>query len=141
MPDPIGARQDTWSVSVSVDDVDYGVWDKKSGGNADSEETKYKPGGMAPEITLGGSQSVENVTLSRLYDLNRDHQIISTLLARRGRAPAVVKQQPLDHDGNVFGSPVVFRGVLKAVNVPDVDSEGNDAAMVEIEISTAATVA
>lgn len=134
-------RQDQYTVSVSVNDEDYGVWDKFSGGAADSEERKYKPGGMAPELSLGGQQTVTNVTVSRLYDLERDHSTIKTLLSLAGKAEAVIKKQPLDADGNAFGEPITYRGTLKTVTPPDTDSESNEAAMVEIEVSSAGAVA
>lgn len=135
------SRMDQYSVSVEIDGHDEGVWDKMSGGEVDSEETKYKPGGMAMEVSLGGSRSVGNVTVSRLYVLDRDHPKVKTWMARAGRAPCKVSKQPLDTDGNVFGAPIVYTGKLKAVTPPEVDSESSDAALVEIEVSTSGTVA
>lgn len=137
-----GSRQDTYNVTVRVDEVPTGTWDKMSGGMVDSDETKYKPGGLAPEVSLGGSVSVENVTVSRLYDLERDHQgLVRTLIARVGKAKVAVVKQPLDQDGLPFGSPLVYKGTLKSVSPPDPDSESSDAGLLEIEVTTAGTVA
>lgn len=136
-----GSRQDTYSVTVSLDGDDTGVWDKMDGGALDSEETKYKPGGLAPEVSLGGTVTVENVTVSRLYDLDRDHRgLVSSLLNRVGKGRCVVKKQPLDPDGVAVGDPLVYRGVLKAVTPPPVDSESNSAGLLEIEVSTQGSV-
>lgn len=135
-----GSRQDQYSVSVSIDDVDYGVWDKMDGGDVDSTEQKYNPGAMAPEISLGGKTTVNNVKVSRIYDLDRDHGVIKTIIGRVGKGQCIVKKQPLDVDGNAFGQPLVYRGVLKTCTPPTVDSESNNAALVELEVSTAATV-
>jgi hypothetical protein len=132
-----GSRQDTYSVTVAIDDVDTGIWDKMSGGGVDSAETKYKPGGLADQVSLGGSQETANLTISRLYDLDRDHNgLVKDLLAKAGKATAVVSKQPLDRDGVPFGDPIVYTGMLKACNPPEVDSESSDAGMLEIEVST-----
>jgi len=137
-------RSDTWEITVQIQNIlhpqrimlDTGVWDKKEGGQVDSEETKYPPGGMKPEVSLGGRQTVENVTLRRLYRLVRDHQDLSrVLIAGAGKARVTVAQQPLDIEGNVFGRPIVWSGILKRAAFPDVDSENSDAALVELEIT------
>lgn len=139
-----GTRQDTWQVSVWVEDVGnpnrpmmpLGTWDKKSGGEVDSEEYTYKPGGMAETVSLGGSKNVGNVTTSRLYRLVRDHQdLTQRFINGVGKARVRLAQQPLDVDGNSFGRPIVYNGTLKRWTPPEVDSEGTDPAMVEIEVT------
>lgn len=135
------ARVDTWEIHLTLDGQDFGVWEKKSGGQGDSEETKVRLGAMGPQVAIGGSQTIDNVTLSRLYDLNSIHTQIQQLLARRGRGACVVKQIPYDHDGNPYGNPIVYTGVLKAVTPPTVDAEGTDAAMIEVEIAVDSVVA
>jgi hypothetical protein len=49
------SRLDQYNVTVSLDGTPLGTFDKMTGGEIDSEETKYKPGGMAPQVSLGGS--------------------------------------------------------------------------------------
>jgi len=134
------SRQDQYAVSMTVDGTKFGVFDKLSGGEIDSEETKYKPGGMAPPVSLGGSVEVGNLTISRLYVLNRDHDTIHWLISRVGKGQVVVSRQPLDVDGNAYGRPLVYTGTLKTVTPPEVDSESSDAALVECEITPAGTV-
>lgn len=136
-----GTRQDQYSVTVIIDGVNTGIWDKMSGGEMDSEEVKYRPGGMAEQISLGGSRQIGNVTVSRLYDLDRDHPTIKTWMNRAGKAQVTVSKQTLDSDGNAYGAPLVYNGVLKTVTPPEHDSESSDAAMVELEISTSGAVA
>lgn len=137
-------RQDTFLVNVRVQDItsgsttlrDCGTWDKKSGGEVDSEEMRYKPGGMEPAISLGGSKNVGNVIVSRLYRLQRDHQeLVPMLLAGAGKAKMQVSQLPLDIEGNAFGRPIVHVGTLKRVTLPEHDSESSDAAMIELEMT------
>lgn len=136
------ARQDTFNVSVTIDGVDYGGgWDKRTGGAGDSEETKVKLGNMGGEVSLGGSVSVENVTVSKLYDLDGIANNIIALYARRGKAAVSIVTQPLDHDGNVYGPSFTYTGTLKQVTLPDYDANGNDASYVELEVSTNSDIA
>lgn len=128
-------RQDTYSVSVSVDGVNLGIWDKMTGGAVDSEEYKYKPGAMAPVVSLGGTKTVDNVVVSRLYRLARDHDRAQWLINRVGNARVVVSKQPLDTDGNVYGKPIIYRGTLKRCTFPEVDSESSNAGLIELEVT------
>lgn len=125
---------------MTVDGTALGVYDKLTGGEVDSEETKYKPGGMGASVSLGGSVEVGNLTISRLYVLNRDHDNIHWLLSRAGKGQVVISRQPLDVDGNAYGRPLVYTGTLKTVTPPEVDSESSDAALIECEITPAGTV-
>lgn len=133
------ARQDTWRITLHVEHphnpgtmIDYGVWDKKTGGGADSDERVYYPGGMTPPISLGGRKTSSQVTLQRNYRLGRDHDNIQQLYDAAGASQVSIAQQPLDKNGNVYGNPIVFVGTLKTVNEPDHDSEGTDPAMLEV---------
>lgn len=132
-------RKDTFKVSVFVEDMTWTdrIWDKKTGGGVDSEETKYYPGGMVPPVSLGGRRTVENLVVSRLYRHERDHLIVGDLLDKVGKAKMSVQQLPMDINGNemVGGSAIIWRGILKRVTVPEHDSESNDAALLELEMS------
>jgi hypothetical protein len=136
-------REDTWSVNVQIEDVkqgdgsmiDLGTWDKKTGGDLDSTDTVYRPGGMAPPVSLGGPKTSTNITVSRLYRLNRDHQHMARLYRAVGVGRMTVSQQPLDIEGNVFGQPIVWSGRLKTVKTPAVDSEAGGAALIELEMT------
>jgi hypothetical protein len=139
-----GTREDTWAVTLRVEDVaadgrpmrNLGIWDKKDGGEVDSEEYKYNPGAMAASESLGGRKIIGNITMSRLYKLLRDHATVHQMLINgTGRAKAICSQQPLDTDGHTFGRPIVATGTLKRVSPPTVDSENSGAALIEIEIT------
>ena len=127
-------RQDLFINHITVDGRDLGVWDKKQGGERDSEETTYKAGG-GKQVALGGSQTVGNVTVSKLFDEPVAEGVFHWLDERVGWADAVVSQQPTDSKGNAFGRPILRTGKLKKVTPPDSDSESNSAALIEIEIS------
>jgi hypothetical protein len=128
-------RQDTWTIRVHLNGNTTGIWDKKTGGELDSEETKYSPGGMAPQLSLGGRHVPGNVTLQRIYDLHNDHDHIQEWLGAVGKGQVDVFSVPMDVDGNVYGQPIQHSGILKKVAMPDIDSESSSAAMLEIEVS------
>jgi hypothetical protein len=133
-------REDTYSVRVMVDGQDLGTWDKMDGGDIDSEETTYRPGGLADQVTLGGARTTSNVTVSRLYD-EGIHSLFHKLAARAGKGSMVVVKQPLDAEGVVFGRPLVYSGKLKSVKAPSVDSQSNTAALIELEMTVTGGVA
>jgi len=130
-----GTRQDTFSVIVQLNGNTLGVWDKKTGGELDSDDIKYYPGAMAKVQSLGGRVTPGNLVLQRLYDRQDDHDKINTLFNAVGRGKVKVTQRPLDLDGNGYGKRIVWTGKLKRVNVPDADSEATAAALIEIEVS------
>jgi hypothetical protein len=133
-------RQDTWNVTVHILDTNtwIGLWEKKTGGDSDSNELTYMPGGMAPRISLGGQQIPTNITLQREYDGNQDNGYITTLLKGVGRMKIAVVQRALDFNGQPYGKRITWQGILKRVKMPDVDSEGNAAALLEIEVTCGA---
>lgn len=131
-------RADTYSVNVRVQHpvsgamINYGVFDKMTGGDLSASSTSYRPGGMQPPISLGGQKTTAAVTVSRLYRLARDHDVIQQLLDGVGKSDMVVTRQPLDIDGNTYGKPLVWTGTLDSVKVPDVDSESSAAGLLEL---------
>lgn len=135
------AREDTFQCTVTVDGRNLGVFRGRTGGAGDSEETKMRLGGMGPQVSLGGPQTMENVTVTKEFDLDGIANDVPWLMAGRGRLSASVVVQPLDEDGNAHGRRVTWTGKLKQVTYPDHDAEGNDPAEIELEIATDGTLA
>jgi hypothetical protein len=131
----VPTREDTHLVTVSVADRLLGIFDQKSGGEIDSEESKYNPGGMLGEISLGGRKSYGNVTVERYYDVLRDHPLMTWLAPLVGKARVAIGIAPQSVDGVVQGDPYTYSGTLKTVSPPDVDSTGTDAGKWSIEIT------
>ena len=129
------SRQDQERVEVSIDGEDYGVFDSFSGGGADSEDTKHRPGGMGDEESLGGPRTRDNFTVSRLYKLERDHGQAKKLDAKVGSGKVVAKRIMLDRQKNPVGEPITFTGTLKAFTHPEHDSTSADKKMVELEVT------
>lgn len=140
------SRQDQFLITVSAQltaggpMVSLGTFDRRSGGEVSASDTKYRPGGSPNEISLGGPRTVGNVTVSRLYDLARDHDRAKQLAAVVGQGRVTVSQQPLDASQVPTRTPTIWNGVLTRVTFPDADSSGNAASMLELEVSTAGGV-
>lgn len=128
------------SVTVQVGSLNLGIFAYKSGGQVEAEDTKFRPGAMQPQVSLGGPIGVENVTVRKLYDASA-RGVVKQLRAMCGKAEMTVTYQPLDADGNPSGAPDVYRGKLMRVTTPDADSNSNDAAQLELECSTHGAVA
>jgi len=126
-------RQDTARITVELDGNDLGVFDKLTGGAVDSDDNKYYPGGMGAPVSLGGRKTVDNVVVSRLYRLVRDHSHIGKWIDGVGKAKGKITKHPMDINGNVWGNPLVYVGRLKRVTPPEIDSEASGAALVEME--------
>lgn len=124
------SRVDQHLTTAVIDGEPWGVFDTFEGGEADSEETRYRPGGMAPQKSLGGRATVGTITIGRLLELETDWaRVLRLHETRTGKAWVTVSRQPLDIDGNPYGEPQVKRGKLKTVTLPDSDSESDDPAV------------
>lgn len=130
-----GSRQDMERVTVTVADRALGVWDTFSGGEADSDDTQHRPGGMGEQESLGGPKTRGNFTISRNYRLERDHPIAKWLDSQAGIGRVVAVRQYLNPDKTPAGEPVTYTGTLKSVTPPDHDSNSSDAAMLSIEVT------
>jgi hypothetical protein len=123
-----------------VDGRPCGVYDKRGGGGVDSTETKYRPGGMGFERSLGGSQMVPNITITRLFEGPRDLELVRWLYTRAGKAKVSCSDQLLDEDGLPYGRPDVYTGRLKKIMKSDSDSNSTAAGTYDLEISTEGTI-
>ncbi|HEU5046068.1 MAG TPA: hypothetical protein VFT75_18255 [Nocardioidaceae bacterium] len=139
-------RQDQWSNTLSArigsKNVDLGVWDTLSGGDVAFSETKYSPGGMQPQKSLGGTKSVNNITLGKLLDVDDqdDWALIRTLMQLTEEADCTVARQPLGTDKRPFGTPLVYTGKMIAVAPGDTDSNAEGAQVWTVTVSTNANV-
>lgn len=113
-----------------------GVWDKRTGGDADSSPPKHRAGGMGPEDIYPALVVFTNITLSRVLDYvkRQDNVLLPALMAIAGSSMCTVTEQPLDADGNSFGAPLIWRGMLSAVHSGTVDSTSETPRMWECEV-------
>jgi hypothetical protein len=135
------SRKDQYNVTVSIDGLgNLGTFDLMTGGEVDSDEQKYRPGAMAPPVSLGGAVTMGNVVLERLYVLERDSPIIHQLMALAGIAGITAVKQSLDVNKIPYGRPLTYTGKLKQVAPPDHDSTSSDPAMLHLEFVPSGTV-
>lgn len=136
-------RQDQFAVKLTITDPDagtpvaMGTWDKADGGDVDSTETKYRPGGGAEEITIGGAKTTNNLTITRLCDIDRDAPMIAQLMSWCGRARFTASVHYLDPSYNATGPTLTYSGQLKHVTPPAPDSSAQGAALLALELSCA----
>jgi hypothetical protein len=124
-----------WLATLNVNGVDYGVFDRFAGGDVSAAVNKHRPGGMGPEITYMSLPVYSDVTLSKVYETQRDHDRVAALHNLVGRALASVTLQPLDDNGQPWGTPRTYQGRLVAVKDGVTDSMSNAARMFEIDIA------
>lgn len=121
-------------VTVTVDGRALGVFDTRSGGGTTSEVNKRRSGGMGPIKQYRSLPDYEDVTVSRVYELARDHELSRWLDTRVGKGNAVVSEQRLDENGSAWGKPRTWVGILMSATPPGVDSESNDPALFELGV-------
>lgn len=128
--------ENRFQVNLSIDGEDWGIWDSQSGGEVEAELSSYQPGGanVDPIVEQNKKKPPSEITLSRHYDIDRDHARIDELEAKVGVGYCVISKQPLDGDDNPLGKPKTNTGRLMSMSPPDYDSESEDTAKIEITI-------
>lgn len=111
-------------ITVTVDGKPLGTFDKRSGGDVDSDISK-RDTADGPQV-YHAKKTVNDLTVTRGYDRERDHELLRGLEQRAGRASMSVSEQPLDADGNPWGKPKTWDGMLKSVNSGEVDVTTSD---------------
>ncbi len=130
------STQSQYLVTVTVDGRPIGVFDTRSGGEVEADVQKRKVGGGRTQ-TYPSFATPADLTVSRGYERERDHDLSKWLERRCGLGQMVVTEQPLGTDGAAWGTPKIFTGVLKTVNTGEVDSDSNDPRMLELGMVTA----
>jgi hypothetical protein len=136
-------RRDQYLINVYVDYPqlgDLGTFDTLTGGEVDSEELKYRPGGMAAAVSLGGTKTINNVVVGKMFEYDTDLPKVHQLAKAVGRATVTVTKVHLDVDKNPYGTRVVYTGKLKTVSLPEVDSESSEAGIMTLEVSCNGTL-
>jgi hypothetical protein len=114
---------------------DLGVFNGSDGGGATADSSKIRRGGTRARKALGGVPDLEDITLSRDYDLGRDHALAKWLYGATGTADMVVNWWPLDDDDNPYGDPFVYTGKLIGCTKPGLDMTSSDPAEFQIVVS------
>lgn len=129
-------------ITLSVNGVPYGVFDKMDGGDATTTPVKHRPGGSKVEVIYPSLPVYGTVMLERVYDneFRSDQLVIATLRGLVGSGIATVTEQQLDANLNAFGTPRTFSGLLTGVKDGGTDSTSEAARMwsVDIDVVTSA---
>jgi hypothetical protein len=135
----LSRREDQAYVLVSVtyrgETKDLGEFNGFDGGEATADSSKVRRGGSTTRKALGGVPDIGDVTISRDYDLARDHIIIHWLYGAVGYADVQAKWWPLDDDNRPYGRPVIYTGKLIGCTKPGLDVESSDPAALELTVS------
>jgi hypothetical protein len=134
----------TVTVTYRGETRDLGVWDTWEGAAVTAENTKHRRGAMGIQVAVGGAVTIEDVTITRDYDLARDHlgkwpttstDMTHWMANAVGKSRVVATKQFLDADGLAFGKPIVISGILIGYTIPGSDSDSSEVGMVEIVIN------
>lgn len=120
-------------ISVYIAGIgNLGVFEVASGRTAGGTVVKYTPGGQAEEVVVGGRKTREDITVNRVKLLPRDPDLLAQLDRYRSNAKMKITEQPMDPDYNPSGSPIVWEGIFQEYTWPDVDSESDDPARLQL---------
>lgn len=112
-----------------------GTFDTWEGANVTADNTKHRRGNMGEQVAIGGPVTIDDLTVSRDYDLTRDNPNAHWLSKAVGRGRVVATKYYLDTNGKGFGDPIVVTGILIGYNEPNSDSDSSDIAMLELVIN------
>ena len=132
---PVFYRSDQAAIHVTVAGVplDNVVWDTMEGGDNVAEDVAYLPGGMAPQINLGGLPKRGDITVTRIWS-DALVRVYKQLDQASGQAGVTVTYTVLDASGQSTGSSVTYTGVLKSVTRPNYDSNTSSEAKLQLVI-------
>ncbi|GAB3867383.1 hypothetical protein GCM10028801_41250 [Nocardioides maradonensis] len=125
-------NQNNSRITVFIDGNPIGVFDKRTGGEVDADGLEIRHTGEGPKLSATRRQTYGDVVVTREYERERDHDLCRGLKPRAGRAQMVVSEQLLDDDGNAWGTPDTYTGILKTVNGGDADAASTDAKDLEL---------
>ena len=122
-------RSDQASINVTVGGIalDTASWDSMEGGEPVAESVDVYPGGMAPQVALGGLPKWSQLTITRLWSdvLIGQFKALSSVA---GFAPVTASYVVLEPNKTPSGTTITYTGVLTSVMRPGYKaSESKDA--------------
>ncbi len=127
-------RQDQATISVPTLPVALPYvksWATLEGGDLESEDTKTRPGGMVPQVNLGGPTTRTDATVTRPYTAEL-HPHIVDLENVGGQGAMSITYNILGANAQTIGTPVTLTGILKNVTRPNWDSNATGTAMLSL---------
>jgi len=129
------ASEQQWQAVLTFTDATGKVWtvtfDKHSGGDATSNNTKYRPSGMLNEVVVAALPVYSDVMLSKGFNNNNDQNntyqgdygLQQAIRNCAGLAPGYVTITPLTSLGVVWGAGRTYFGVVSEIADGPTDSE------------------
>lgn len=130
-----GTSAQFWLVTATINGRSWGVFDTHSGGGETADVTKYRPGGLAAQITFPSLSEFDDLTITRYWDSGRDGGLLRSVRGRVGSLPMSVTVQALGNDGSPLAGAdnrKTYAGKLSGVTEPESDSTSGDAATFEL---------
>lgn len=115
-----------------------GYFMTKSGGQISADTNKVYDGGeLRPEVMAGPAEAA-NVTVTRGYDYERDHEIIKTLKRQVGEVEMDITITPTRRDMSAYTDGTNYpAALLVGLTEPDVDASSGDPGIFELEFAIA----
>jgi hypothetical protein len=112
-----------------------GPWQAVTGGGITAPDNKVNPGHMQTPEVLGGTASIDNIVVRRLYKLEEVHVLRESIEAKVGVGTGSVTRLLLDRNKKVFGRGITRNCLLIRCEVSDYDATSDDATTLELEFS------
>lgn len=120
---------------IKVSGVD-GFFQTKSGGSIGADTNKVWDGGQIDPDVMSSPSQIDNITVSRAFDIDRDEAMLGILRKKVGRSRHVLSVTPTNEDLQATGKPVVYSdALLVGLTEMDADSSSGDAATFEFEFA------
>lgn len=125
----LSARQ--WLVTIEGID---GTWAAISAAETAAEGTRVRDGGATKASVLAGPAETDDITCTRPFDADRDHDLITSLLPLVGQWYTTITKAPLRGDmTRVDTKPRVYsEALLVKVSDPESDADSGDPSRVEL---------
>ena len=129
------ASEQQWQAVLTFTDPTGVLWtvtfDKLTGGDATSNNTKYRPSGMLNEVVVAALPVYSDIVLSKGFNNNNDQHnkyngdygLQQAIRNSAGLTPGVVSVIPLTSLGVTWGSNRVYYGVVSEIGDGPVSSE------------------
>lgn len=116
---------------IRVDGID-GYFAVKTGGRKSVATTKVFDGGSTIADVLTANPLVDDVTISRPFDRDRDMPLIKRLLPVCGTWDTHIYETPTDENLVPAGDPLTYNARLSSVGPVDADAKSGDEVPVEL---------
>lgn len=135
-------RSDQALILVKVEGVsiDKLPWSMFEGAEGNVEGDPVLPGGMSPQVAVGGVPKLSDITVERDWS-DALAAVYKKLMAARGSAVAEVSWAILKRNKVPTGDVFSYSGVLIGVNRPNYKAGSSDGAMLKLVIQTNGEIA